>query len=212
MSFVYTLLLGFAVSLDAFTAGVAYGMRNISVPLSSLTVVGTVTAVCVAASMLAATLLGQFLDLRVAVAAGSLLMIMLGILSLFQEYLARKVSAYEIPGEFSPRQLTFSVGRLVISIMAKPETADVDRSLSISWFEAVFLGLALGLDNIVATFAASLMGMLPLYTPLLMAVTQMLFIAAGNWASAHVLSPDMKKQFPFIPGTILVILGILRLR
>lgn len=212
MPFIYTLLLGIAVSVDAFAAGVAYGMRNIAVPLSSLTVVGAVTAVCVAAAMLAAGLLGHFLDLRLAAIAGSLLMIILGFFSLFQEYLAKSVSAYEIPGGFSPRQLTFSVGRLVVSIMAKPESADVDRSLSISRFEALFLGFALGLDNMVATFAASLMGILPAYTPLLMATIQMCFIAAGSLASRRVFPPAIKKQFPFVPGALLIILGILRLR
>lgn len=64
----------------------------------------------------------------------------------------------------------------------------------------------------VATFAAGLMGILPDYTPLLMAVIQMLFLAVGRWASSQTLLDGVKKQFPFVPGALLIILGILRLR
>lgn len=210
MPFFYALLLGLAVSLDAFAAGAAYGIKNISLPLRSLTVVGAVTAVGVAGAMLAAHILGRLLDLRLAAVAGSILMITLGLFNLFQEYLAETIAADKPGGELSPRQITLPVGRLVITIMAKPETADLDSSHSISLFEAIFLGLALGLDNMVATFAASLMGMLPLYTPLLMAAIQMTLIAGGTWVASR-LPCGLKQRFPFVPGAILIFLGVLRL-
>ena len=95
--------------------------------------------------------------------------------------------------------------------MANPETADIDKSKSISPMEAIFLGLALGIDNMVATFAASLMGFLPFYTPLIMGVIQMAFLACGSWSSSHLLSESLKKRFPFLPGTILILIGLARL-
>lgn len=212
MSIFYMLFLCLAVSMDAFAAGLAYGVRNITMPFRSLSIVGIVTAVCTAAAMIAAYVLGQFVELQSAVIAGAILLIVLGALSLFQEYLTKDVPSYPTQEEFTPRKISFPIGKLVISIMARPETADVDNSKSISSFEAIFLGLALGLDNMVATFAACLMGILPWYTPLAMGVVQMALIAAGCWASTRLLSESMKKRFPFVPGAILIMMGLLRLR
>jgi putative sporulation protein YtaF len=212
VNLVYVLLLGFAVSLDSFAAGVAYGLKNIRMPFFSLVIVGLVTAVCTGLAMLGASVLDRFIDLQIAVVAGSLLLIGLGAFSLFQEYLSKNAVIYQPGGDVSIRQLTFSLGRLVINIMVRPETADIDQSCSISPLEAVFLGLALGVDNMVATFAASLMGMLPLYTPLLMGLIQMALISLGSQSACRMLSESWKRRFPFLPGTILILIGLIRLR
>lgn len=212
MNFLYVLVLGFAVSLDSFAAGVAYGLKNIRMTGKSLVIVGVVTAACTALAMFCAGILGQFLDVHIAVFTGSLLLVCLGAISLFQEYLTKNVSAYEIDGEITAGKLTFSLGKLVISIMVRPETADIDHSKSISPVEAIFLGLALGIDNMVATFAAGLMGLLPLYTPLLMGVIQMAFIVVGSLASSRLVSESWKQKFPYLPGTILILIGLIRLR
>lgn len=52
---------------------------------------------------------------------------MIGLFSLFQEYLT-KGEDYITTGKFIAPKLTFSIGRLVINIMADPEKADVDQS------------------------------------------------------------------------------------
>jgi len=212
VDFIYVLLLGFAVSLDSFAAGVAYGLKNIRIPVTSLVIVGLVTALCTALAMLGASVLDRFIDLQLAVVAGSLLLIGLGGLSLFQEYLTKNTAFCQPDGDGSIRQLTFSLGRLVINIMIRPETADIDLSNSISPLEAVFLGLALGIDNMVATFAASLISMLPLCTPLVMGLIQMALISVGSQSFCRLLSDSWKRRFPFLPGTILILIGLIRLR
>lgn len=212
MNIFYVMLLGFAVSMDGFIAGIAYGLKNIKLPFSSLLIVGAVTIACTGTAMLGANYLEQFINPHIAILCGSLLLIGIGILSLFQEYLTKAIPSYEANnGAVSARQLTISIGRLVISIMAKPETADVDDSKRISPSEAVFLGLALGLDNMVATFAAALIGFLPAYTPLLMGTTQIVVLAAGTYVSACIVSERLKKRFPYLPGLLLIVLGLLRL-
>lgn len=212
MNIFYVMLLGFAVSMDGFIAGIAYGLKKIKLPFASLLIVGTVTIACTGTAMLGASYLEQFINPHIAIFCGSLLLIGIGLFSLFQEYLAKTLPSYEAEnGDLSARQLTISIGRLVISIMAKPETADVDQSKRISPVEAVFLGLALGLDNMVATFAAALIGFLPLYTPLLMGTIQIIVLATGTYASSHIVSENVKKRFPYLPGILLILLGLLRL-
>lgn len=211
MNLFYVLLLGLAVSIDGFVAGIAYGLKNIRMPLTSLSIVGFVAALCTAAAMSMAYLVGQFIHTDVAIIIGALLLILLGLWSLFQQYLTKNIAGYELDGQVSARKLTFSLGRLVVSIMAKPETADVDKLGCISALEAVFLGFAVGVDAMVGTFAAALMGALPLYTPLVIGIIHILCIAAGCYSSEKLISDKLKKQFPYLPGALLILLGILRL-
>ncbi|MEN6565408.1 MAG: manganese efflux pump [Veillonellales bacterium] len=211
MNLFYVLLLGFAVSIDGFVAGAAYGLRNIRMPLCSLSTVGMVTVICTGTAMTAAYVLGQFVDSRLAIDAGALLLMAIGLFSLFQEYVTKGVGCYKAEGEVTARKLTFHVGRIVINIMSRPESADVDQSQRISPLEAVFLGLALGVDNMVAVFAAALMEQLPVYTPLLMGLVQIIFIAGGFYASSHFFPAAVKRRVPYLPGILLILLGFIRL-
>lgn len=211
MSIFYVLLLGLAVSIDGFVAGVAYGLKNIRMPLISLIIVGIVASICTAVAMAMAYMVGQFINTDITLILGALLLIMLGLWSLGQQYFTKSVTSYEMDGEVTARKLTFSLGRLVVSIMAKPETADVDRLGFISSLEAVFLGLALGADAMVGAFAAALMGPLPLYTPIVIGLIHMICIAGGCYSSRKFFPENLKKRFPYLPGTLLIILGLLRL-
>lgn len=208
MNLFYVLLLGFAVSIDGFIAGIAYGLKNISIPITSLLIVCITTIFCTIAAMVSASVLGTLINTTLATLLGASVLILIGLFSLFQEYLTKDYVTSE--GEDSPK-LTFSIGRLVINIMANPESADVDQSQMINPSEALFLGLALGVDNMVATFAAALMEPLPSYTPLIMGLIQIMVISAGIYTSKRFISDRLKRSFPYLPGVILIILGFVRL-
>jgi len=211
MNLFYVFLLGFAVSIDGFVAGIAYGLKNIRMPITSLLIVGLTTFFCTGAAMASAYILGTLINTHWALLLGAFVLIMIGLFSLFQEYLTKNSKDYMgNEGSFSP-SLTFSIGRLVVNIMADPEKADVDQSQFINPLEALFLGLALGVDNMVATFAAALMGPLPLYTPLIMGCIQIMVMTAGTYTSRRFISDKLKKSFPYIPGIIIILLGLLRL-
>lgn len=212
MDLFYVILLGIAVSIDGFVAGLAYGLKNIRMPILSLGIVGLVTSLCAGIALFCAYFLGKFVPTGIAIATGALLLILLGVWSLFQQYLQGSLSPAELPAKNSPSpKITISFGRLIISIMAKPETADIDKLGIISPLEAVFLGLAVAVDAMVGIFGAALMGPLPMYTPLAIGIIHMVCIASGCYSSAHFVSPKIKKRFPYLPGTLLILLGILRL-
>lgn len=211
VNFFYVLLLGVAVSIDGLMAGVAYGLRSIRIPFSSFLIVGAVTTVASALAMGAAALLGQYIDTFLAMVLGGVLLVLLGAWNIFHQYLTKNITEYAVEGEVTASKLTVSVGHLVISIMAKPESADVDRLGVISPLEAIFLGLAVGADGAVGTFAAALAGSLPLYTPFIVGVIHIICIGSGVVLSDRLVSDEWKKRFPFLPGTMLILLGLLRL-
>lgn len=211
MTLYYVLLLGFAVSIDGFIAGISYGLKNILISAVSLVIVGCTTTFCVSLAMGSAQILGAMMDTKIALLIGALLLTAMGAFSLFQEYFSQKTQVESLNTSPSSPNVTFSIGRLVINIMAKPETADVDHSQVIGSVEAVLLGLALGIDNMIAIFAAALVAPLPLYTPIAMGLIQILVITSGIYASKHFLSEQFKKKVPYLPGIILILLGLIRL-
>ena len=213
MSFLYVVLLSAAVSLDALGVGVAYGARDIRVPVVSLAVVGVVTIVCVALAMLGAHLLGEWIDGRFLAAVGASLLVLLGIYRLLVDFVTVG-NGSQVPAaahHVAHRKLTFAVGGLVIRIIANPHVADMDRSRHIDPLEAVFLGLALGIDNMVAASAATLGASLPGYTPFAMAIMQMAFISAGLYGSTYLIQHHARFRLPYVAGSILILLGVARL-
>lgn len=212
MTLLYVFVLSTAVSMDALASGAAYGLRGIHMPMVSLGVVGGITLICTALAIGGTHLLGEHINIHAATIVGAFLLITLGIYRLLLDYLTKDAPLHHGPGhQVAAHKLTFLLGNLVIKIMARPEAADVDESRHIGSMEAVFLGLALGIDNIIAASAASLGGLLPVYTPLVMAAIQVAFISAGVYGSEWLISHHMRFRLPYVSGTVLVLLGLYRL-
>lgn len=208
MNILYVIFLALAVSLDSFVAGATYGIREVRMPAAALAVVGIMTTVCTGIAMVLAKGFGSFINPHIAAIIGAILLLLIGLFSIFQEYLTQDVVPYDPD---SSQKITIHIGKLLINIMADPETVDLDHSKSISVSEAMMLGLALGLDNMVATFAACLLGILPLYTPVIMGIIQVLLILLGIHAAARFMPDRFKKKFPYFSGMMLVLMGIVRL-
>lgn len=211
MKLLYVLFLSTALGMDALVSGVAYGLKGIHVPLGSLIIVGIVTVLCTAIAMGGTYLLGGFIDIHTATIAGAALLVALGAYRLLLDFVTKDIALHEGGHHVVARKLTFSVGALVIRIMAKPEAADIDQSKHISPMEAVFLGLALGVDNMVASSAGTLGGLLPIYTPLAMGAVQVALIAAGIYGCKWLIDHRVRFRLPYLAGTVLVVLGLVRL-
>ncbi len=207
MGIFYVLILAVGVSMDALAAGVAYGLKTIQVPLLSFGIVGLVTGLFTAGAMVAARQLGGSIGSHIAVMLGAFLLLALGFWNVFLEYLTRVINQ----SKDQSSKLTVALGGLLIEVMAKPEAVDIDNSNSISSMEAVLLGIALGMDNMVATFAASMIGILPDYTPLVMAGIQVLLIVTGIQLATCYVPDNIKRGLPYVPGIILMAIGLFRL-
>ena len=211
MPLLAVLLLGLSVSMDALFAGVAYGLKGIRVPGRSLLIIGVVTGLSVTGAMGGGRVFDRAGMTQVAVGVGACLLIGLGLLSILHTYLTDTPQQPPTADPVPPRQLTLSLGRLVITIRVKPEHADRDQSQTIEPGEAILLGVALGLDNMVAVFAVSLMERLPASTPLVMGLLQMVLIAAGIQAAARLQSERLKTCCAYVAGALLLLLGVIRL-
>lgn len=161
-----------------------------------------------AAGMVVTRIVGRFVIPQAAIWIGGLLLIALGAYRFLIEFLDRGRS-YGIG--VAGRRLVFSIGQLVVTVVVKPATVGIGQTRNLAPAEAMLLGLALSIDNVMVVAALNLSGRLPLYTPVVMGVMQLALFAAGWYGLALLLEGHLKRSLPYASAATLVVLGLLRL-
>lgn len=202
------LILAFAVSLDSFGVGVTYGLRKMKLPfLSILFIMG-----CSAASVLLAMWIGvsisDYLSVAAAERLGGFLLIGIGLFALYQVFRHRLVPKDSIIEEKMVMNVELKQLGIVIRILRKPMEADLDESGSITGSEAILLGIALSLDAFGAGLGAAFLGVSPLILAVSVALMCGLFLTLGKFSGEKLLSSPKINGLTFLPGLLLIILGI----
>ncbi|MFD2117933.1 MntP/YtaF family protein [Paenibacillus yanchengensis] len=222
--------LAFAVSLDGFAVGVAYGLRKIKIPFFSIVIIACCSGLIIWLSMQAGTILTLVLSPQIAKWIGAFILIAMGSWSLLQHIRHRMVSAakekqvpvgkvqaeaidQQVKSANSKQVLTLEMKRLglVIQILRTPQAADVDRSGNISAKEAIMLGTALSLDALGAGIGAAMLGLPSLVTAFTIAICSALLLFGGLQAGLHMVGRRQLKWIAILPGILLVVIGIVRL-
>lgn len=211
------LALAIAVSLDAFSAGMMYGIRKIRIPLPSIFIVSLCSAFVLFGSMAVGSLFSGLLPERAAKWIGAAILIAIGAWAIVQMRLSarREQEAEDRPERAAKEQtlLQWEIRQLglIIRIWKKPSEADVDRSGVISAAEALLLGFALSLDSLGAGVGAALLGFPPVATALVIGAASGLCIGAGVKLGFLASGLSWAGKLPLLPGCILIIMGILKL-
>ncbi len=217
-------LLAFAVSLDSFGVGITYGLRQVKIPLLSIVIISVLSGVVIGISMQVGVLLAHFVSPTIASAVGAIILIIMGLWSLGQMLVQKekdqvveplKVEKIEkLPNPPTERQV-FSLEirklGLVIQILRTPSSADVDKSGSISGYEAMWLGIALSLDAFGAGLGAALLGFSPLPTSLVIALFSGTFLVMGMNAGFRFATKSWTRHMTALPALMLIIMGIMKL-
>ncbi|OIJ10966.1 sporulation membrane protein YtaF [Anaerobacillus arseniciselenatis] len=204
------LLLALAVSLDSFGVGLTYGLRKMKLPLKSLLFIASCSAVSILIAMTIGNWIVSYLSPSVAESIGGVILIMIGAWALYQIYRPAK---RDVKNKEDAVILNFEIKILgvVIKILRKPMVADFDNSGTITGREAFFLGIALSLDAFGAGIGAALIGFSPLLMAISVAIMCALCVTLGM-RSGYVFSDSrVLQKFSFIPGLLLIILGVWRL-
>lgn len=200
-------LLALAISVDAFMTGVSYGMREINIPPLSLTVISIITISFLLIAMKAGIILSIYLSSRLAVALGALILISVGLSSVYKVHFSDHKNGIKPLLHIKIKSLG-----LIIKILKEPVKADMDISGDINLKEAWLLGTALALDSLGAGLGAGVTGYNLWLTVLLTSVFTPLAIITGIKIGRFVFNYDsIKNSTKFLPGIILVLIGILRI-
>ncbi|WP_040952686.1 sporulation membrane protein YtaF [Gorillibacterium massiliense] len=228
MPFFSLLFLAFAVSLDGFGVGGTYGLRKVKIPLISLVIISLFSGMIILLSMSVGTWLARFVSPVVAKDIGAFILVGIGLWALFHMKLEKEEDANSDADERSGKgseqspasvedvqRAVFSIELkslgIVIQILRKPTLADVDRSGIITISEAALLGLALSLDAFGAGIGAALIGLPPLLTAPVIAISSGLFISAGLRVGYRYANLAWVRRFSVLPGIMLIAMGLLKL-
>ncbi|WP_017726620.1 sporulation membrane protein YtaF [Halalkalibacterium ligniniphilum] len=199
--------LALAVSLDSFGVGLTYGLRKMKLPFKSLCFI----AGCSAASILLAMIFGltiqQYVSPTVAESLGGGILVLIGAWALYQVFRPARNSAKTKEDQII---LNFEIKVLgvVIRVLRKPMVADMDDSGTITGREALLLGIALSLDAFGAGIGAAFIGFSPLWLALCVAFMSASFVTLGMKSGYRFAESLWMKKFSFIPGLLLILLGI----
>ncbi|CEI81134.1 MULTISPECIES: sporulation membrane protein YtaF [Oceanobacillus] len=202
---IYTgmLLLVIAVSLDGFSVGITYGMRQIKVPLLSLFVIMFCSGLIVFLSMEVGDFLRSFISPQGASMLGGGILIFLGVFSLISMFRSRETEAAK-NGDHASSNVKFENMKTVLT---RPKEADLDKSGIISINESILLGFALALDAFGAGIGAAMLGYSPLITALLTAGMSGLFLFSGIMFGSYLWRIPALQRLSFLPSVFLITLG-----
>jgi putative sporulation protein YtaF len=206
-SFISLLLLAFAVSLDNFSTGLAYGIKQMKLPLKSVVILSCCSAAALLAAMMIGRLFGQILSPHSASLFGGLILIVLGAWALFSLFLSHHGDEEVLPHEKTIFKLELKSIGLVINILKTPTKADFDQSGTITGLEAVMLGIALSLDAFGAGLGAAMLGYSPILLSASVAIMSLVFVSTGLKMGDVLAKRQWIQRLAFLPGLLLMLIG-----
>jgi len=197
-------LLALAVSIDGFSAGLSCGLRKLAIPFTSLLVICFSSAAAVAISMSLGIGVAQLVPPHYITAFGGTLLIAIGICIIYQnsKEANRQVSCEPAGSKKS------GLARL-ISLILKPEDADLDHSGTLSMKEALLLGTALAADAFSAGFGAALSGLPLPATVLAVGVSKLILFPCGVLCGRFAAQNSTGKYTGLLGGVLLIGIGIM---
>ena len=206
------LLLAFALSLDSFSVGFTYGLRKMVLPLKSVFIIATCSAISLMIAVSIGHGLEKILSPNITASLGGFILIALGAWVLFQFFRSEKEKESE-QLEHEKLIVNFEIRSLgiAINILKKPMSADFDRSGTITGIEAFMLGFALSIDAFGAGIGAVMLGFSPIYLAITVAVMSSLFVLLGIKSGSFFHKINWIQKFTFLPGILLIIIGIWKL-
>lgn len=204
------LLLALALSFDGLFAGIAYGLRRMTIPIESMAIVAGCTFAGITGSMLLGSLVGDIVSERSTQLLAAIVLGLIGLWQLVQgwlEYVRQELK----DGTKTTFRLQVQDLGFVIQVLREPTLADRDLSGRLEAREALLLGIALGLDAFGAGFAAALLAipavvLVPLVTLGQPGLTWLgLYIGRRFGGSLH------RGKGLLLPGAVLCLLALLQL-
>ncbi len=208
MEFLAIILFSLAVSGDGLMVGVAYGIRNIKIPVISLLVIALSSALAVSVSMVLGKALSLLISPHQATTIGSIMILIIGIYFLLQ---AGRQKIMNLQQSEQDPLLTLNVKCLgiIIQILKKPVSADFDSSGEISPREAFFLGLALAMDALGAGAGLALAGMNIFFTAISVGMVKFILVNAGIRVGQRMQNERWQSLAPFLTGLIFIAVAMI---
>lgn len=204
---VVSILLVFAVCIDAFAVSISYGIGKIKIPIMSALIVSFVGTAFLAVSVFFARIISGYIDSRLCVILSAILLIILGVTNIFQNSIKAYLRKYN-----GRKKLKFCVFNIsfVVSVILDETKADADNSKVLSVKEALALSVALSLDSLATGFSAGLAVTYFIETVVLTFIVGFLCVMSGCIIGRRI-SSKTKLDLSWITGIVLICIALLNI-
>jgi len=177
-------LIGIASNLDNAGVGIAYGIRKIRISWFNNFIIAFF-----------GSWISLFISDFIANLIGALVLGIIGVFVLCQPLLSKQGEVSEKDGS-------------VMRILRNPENADFDRSKTISFSEALVLGVALSINNLAGGFDAGVTNLNLWWTAIISGTFSFICISGFSYIGKRFLAEYLGKWATIIAGILLILIGI----
>jgi len=173
------ILIAILLSIDAFSVGLSYGMREINISSTSKIIISSISALITFIAILTGT--------KIAMLFSSLITKLIGILVLF----------------------SMGIYLIIQSIISQEKNHDQEIIQEINLRETFLLGITLSLDSIGSGIGVSILGFNNLLLPVITACCQYIFLFFGIKLGTKLSSSKLNTNIIlFISGLILIFIAL----
>jgi len=203
--FFEALIIALSLSVDSFTAGIAYGSNKIKIPFISVQLINVIGSIILGISLLIGNIAKQYIDYKATIAICFAILFILGVIKLLDSVTKTIIRKYN----YFNKEIKFSMFnfKFILNLYANPEDADVDSSKTISLGEAVSIAIALSLDSMAVGFGAVLGNVNEIILFSCSFIINMFAIILGCYLGQKIVT-KIKFDLSFISGIILIVLAI----
>ncbi len=205
-------LLALSLSIDAFSVGMSYGLKKIKIPFMASIIIGIISFLVTILFVFFGKFISQFIPPLVFKIIGIGMLIIMGILIIFQS--RKKENPKEPAKDYEGKILSFIINSysITIKIIRDPKSGDLNNSKTIEALEAIYIGLALCIDSIGAAMASVSIGIDNIIFPLAVAIMQILFINSGSILGSCFVFKNIKENYILgLSGLLLIFTAIIRI-
>lgn len=205
-------LIAITISMDGLSVGIAYGIKNITIPLYSLLVLDIISAILLSLGFFTGHLLIKLISKNFVHLLGVVILLLIGLWFLIQAWLNYKFPKNKISDPVSIAVISIDSLGIAINILRDPSKVDLDVSGIIDTKEAILLGMALSIDSLAIGVAVALPTTIAiLHTIILVLILNLAFILLGIYIGRNCISSKLREKSTLIPGCLLIILGLSKL-
>lgn len=196
------------LSLDAFTASVAYGADRIRISPRSALVISGMGTLFLMVSVVAGGLLGNLIPPAFCTAVSVSILFIVGLLNFFQgamkSFLKSKADGTG-NFHFKVREIAFA-----IEVFLDETKADRDHSKTLSVREALYLGIALSVDSLATGFGIGFSSVRLWEIALFSFLVNLAAVLFGSMAGRR-LSGLSKVDLSWLGGLIIIGIAVMKL-
>lgn len=198
------LLLSFAVSFDSYFFGLTYSLRSIHLSYTTYGIVIIMTML----SFITGNFIGQSISFfipSVTDILGSIIFVMIGSYIVYQWVTEQKQKIKNYKLYYRLKSINL---KTLFQILKSPQMADLDQSGHIIGKESMIVAVALSIDSFGIGIGSAFTDLPVILTGVMISFSSFFFLTFGYITGKWLQKCKWINSFTFLPGIILICLGI----